>query len=107
MANWQKSPILALSALVGVTAVWGSTFLVVQNAISRMPVMDFLAVRFAVATLVMITLRPRCLRDIKPGEIRHGALLGIALGSGYITQTFGLLSASAAVSGFITGMFVV
>jgi drug/metabolite transporter (DMT)-like permease len=107
MANWQKSSILALTALVLVTAVWGSTFLVVQNAISRMPVMDFLAVRFTVATLVMITLRPRCLRDIKPGELGHGALLGIALGSGYITQTFGLLSASAAVSGFITGMFVV
>jgi drug/metabolite transporter (DMT)-like permease len=33
-------------------------------------------------------------------------LLGIALGLGYITQTFGLLSASASVSGFITGMFV-
>ena len=107
MANWRKSSILALTALVGVTAVWGSTFLVVQNAIYRIPVMDFLAVRFTVATLVMISLRPACVRDIKLGELWHGALLGIALGSGYITQTFGLLWASAAISGFITGMFVV
>jgi drug/metabolite transporter (DMT)-like permease len=39
--------------------------------------------------------------------IWHGILLGLALGSGYVLQTFGLLTASATVSGFITGMFVV
>jgi drug/metabolite transporter (DMT)-like permease len=33
--------------------------------------------------------------------------VGIALGSGYLFQTFGLEHTSAAVSGFITGMFVV
>jgi drug/metabolite transporter (DMT)-like permease len=37
----------------------------------------------------------------------HGIVMGIALGAAYITQTYGLLSASATVSGFITGMFVV
>ena len=36
-----------------------------------------------------------------------GLCLGIILGLGYIAQTYGLLYASAAVSGFITGMFVV
>jgi drug/metabolite transporter (DMT)-like permease len=33
--------------------------------------------------------------------------LGVVLGLGYITQTYGLQYASATVSGFITGMFVV
>jgi len=107
IANWQKSVPLALTALVAVTAVWGSTFIVVQNAISRMPVMDFLAVRFSVATLLMIILRPSCWRGIQIQELWHGVVLGLVLGSGYITQTYGLLWASAAVSGFITGMFVV
>lgn len=37
----------------------------------------------------------------------HGSILGLALGLGYITQTYGLRITSAAVSGFITGMFVV
>jgi drug/metabolite transporter (DMT)-like permease len=105
--NWKTSSTLALTALVGVTAVWGSTFIVVQNAVLRMPVMDFLAVRFTIATLLMIALRPKCLRGLTRNEIKHGGMLGIALGSGYILQTYGLLSASAAVSGFITGMFVV
>jgi drug/metabolite transporter (DMT)-like permease len=105
--NWKSSPVLALTALVAVTAVWGSTFVIVQNAVLRMPVMDFLAVRFTVASLVMLALRPSSLKHITRRGLWHGFLLGVALGLGYIAQTYGLLSASAAVSGFITGMFVV
>ena len=105
--DWKTSPVLALTALIAVTAIWGSTFVIVQNAVLRMPVMDFLAVRFAVAALVMLALRPSCLKHITRRCLLHGVWLGIAMGLGYISQTFGLLSASAAVSGFITGMFVV
>jgi drug/metabolite transporter (DMT)-like permease len=107
LKNWQSSSGLALTALVAVTAVWGSTFIVVQNAVLKMPVMDFLAIRFSLAALVMLALRPGCLRKINRGTLGHGIILGIVLGLGYVTQTFGLLTASAAVSGFITGMFVV
>ncbi len=107
MKNWKSSAILASIALVAVCAVWGSTFLIVQNAVSHMPVMDFLAVRFTVATLVMFALRPTCLRGMTPQGLRRGVGLGVVLGAGYITQTYGLRFASATVSGFITGMFVV
>ena len=98
---------IALVALVGVTAVWGYTFLVVQDAIARMPVMDFLAWRFLVASVVMIALRPTCLRNVTRLELLRGIGLGTILGLGYITQTYGLRYTSAAISGFITGMFVV
>jgi drug/metabolite transporter (DMT)-like permease len=97
----------AIIALVGVTAVWGYTFLAVQNAIARMPVMDFLAWRFALASIVMMALRPACLRNLTRLELLRGVGLGSVLGLGYIAQTYGLLYASAAISGFITGMFVV
>lgn len=98
---------IALVALVGVTAVWGCTFLVVQDAIARMPVMDFLAWRFVVASVVMIALRPTCLRNVTRLELLRGVGLGTMLGLGYIAQTYGLHYISAAISGFITGMFVV
>ena len=106
LRNWKSSSTLALTSLVVVTAVWGSTFLIVQNAVSRMPVMDFLAVRFSLAALVMLALRPNSWRSLTRRGLWHGFLLGVVLGLGYITQTFGLTLASAAVSGFITGMFV-
>ena len=106
-ANWKSSPMIALVALAGVTAVWGYTFLVVQDAIARMAVMDFLAWRFVVASVVMIALRPTCLRNVTRLELLRGVGLGTILGLGYIAQTYGLCYTSAAISGFITGMFVV
>lgn len=106
-ANWKSSPMIASIALVGVTVVWGYTFLVVQDAIARMAVMDFLAWRFVVASVVMIALRPTCLRNVTRLELLRGVGLGTILGLGYIAQTYGLRYTSAAISGFITGMFVV
>lgn len=102
----EKEP-LAIGALIAVTAVWGSTFVMMKDAISRQPEMDFLATRFSLAALCMFIARPRALRGLSRTELSRGILLGLALGMGYITQTFGLAKTSAAVSGFITGMFVV
>jgi len=70
-------------------------------------VLPFLFWRFALATLVLLVLRPRAVLDLSPEKRRHGLLLGLLLGGGYVAQTFGLLHTSATVSGFITGMFVV
>jgi len=107
LANWKSSPTIASVALVGVTAVWGYTFLAVKDATARMPVMDFLAWRFLLASVVMIALRPTCLRNVTRLELLRGVGLGTVLGLGYIAQTYGLRYTSAAISGFITGMFVV
>ncbi len=106
-AKWKSSPMVASFALVGVTAVWGYTFLAVQDAVVSMPVMDFLAWRFLLASVVMIVLRPTCLRNVTRHELLRGLGLGAVLGLGYIAQTYGLRFTSAAISGFITGMFVV
>jgi drug/metabolite transporter (DMT)-like permease len=69
--------------------------------------MDFLAVRFTVATLVMIALRPTFFRNLTRRGLWRAIGLGIMLGLGYIFQTMGLLTVSASISGFLTGMAVV
>lgn len=107
LRNWKSSPVLAVIALVGVTAVWGWTFVIVKDAITKMPVMDFLAVRFSAAAILMLVLNPLSLRHITWRCLWQGVILGVLLGSSYITQTFGLQWTSPAVSGFITGMSVV
>ncbi|HET7529903.1 MAG TPA: DMT family transporter [Mycobacteriales bacterium] len=105
---WPRSPSAAATVgLVLVTAVWGSTFIVVKDAVDRMPVMDFLAWRFCLAALVMAVIRPGAVRRLSPAARRHGLLLGAALAAGYVAQTFGLTRTPATVSGFITGLFVV
>ena len=98
---------LATVVLVAVCVIWGSTFVVVKNAVERMPVMDFLAWRFTIAALAMFVLRPRSVRGLSPAARRQGIVLGLALAAGYVAQTFGLERAPATVSGFITGLFVV
>jgi len=55
----------------------------------------------------MILVKPKVLGKLNREILIHGFLLGLALGIGYLAQTYGLQITSAAVSGFITGMFVV
>jgi drug/metabolite transporter (DMT)-like permease len=98
---------VATALLVGVCCLWGSTFVVVKHAVERMPVMDFLAWRFAIAALAVAAVRPRAILSLDRRGQRAGVLLGLALGSGYVAQTFGLQHTPASISGFITGLFVV
>jgi drug/metabolite transporter (DMT)-like permease len=105
-----RSPAAASLSLLGATAVWGATFPVVKDAITPagpMQVFDYIVWRFAVATLAMVLLRPRAIAQLGREGRRHGTLLGLALGIGFVTQTMGLQRAPSSVSGFITGMFVV
>lgn len=97
----------ATASLVGVTAVWGSTFVVVKHAVERMPVMDFLAWRFAIAALATTLVRPRAVTTLGRRGHVAGVVLGLALCAGYVAQTFGLQHTPASISGFITGLFVV
>jgi drug/metabolite transporter (DMT)-like permease len=97
----------AVIGLMAAAAVWGATFLVVKDAVARMPVFDFLAWRFALAAGLLVVARPRAMRGLGARGVRHGALLGLVLGLAYATQAIGLQHTPAAVSGFLTGLFVV
>lgn len=105
---WRVTPrSAAVGALLLVTAVWGVAYVIVKDALEHMPPSDFLAWRFAVAVCVLALLRPVELRGLTPTDLRAGALVGVPLAAGYLLQTVGLLSTSAAVSGFLTGLLVV
>ena len=94
-------------ALVGVAAVWGLTFVMVQDAVRILPVPTFLAYRFIPAALLVAAIFRKELRALPARGWLTGALLGVFLTSGYIFQTVGLERTSAAHAGFITGLFVV
>ncbi len=98
---------LAALALLGVTAAWGSTFFLLKDVVERVPVTDFLAVRFALAAAAGWLIAPRSVSRLTSLERRHGVLLGLVYGGGQILQTVGLQTTAASVSGFVTGMYVV
>lgn len=97
----------AVIALLFVGFVWGAAFVLMKDAIEQQPYMDFLATRFTVAALAMVILRPKVSLSFAKGDIAFGALIGFVLALGYITQTIGLEATTAAMSGFLTGLYVV
>jgi len=94
-------------ALAFSTLLWGSTFVVVKNALDQSSVFVFLAVRFSLAGLCMALFRPQVLRTLQREEIFAGIRLGFLMFGGYAFQTAGLKYTTAANSGFITGSSVV
>jgi drug/metabolite transporter (DMT)-like permease len=102
-----SSSTLATLGLLLVTVVWGSTFFLIKDVVERMPVPDFLAVRFAIATVVLAALQPGAVRQLSRTGRRRGVVLGATYGIAQIFQTVGLDRTHASVSGFITSMYVV
>ena len=98
---------LAPWALLAVAAAWGAAFVVMKPAIERQAVNSFLATRFAMAAIAMVLLRPSVFRKLNRELVKKGALAGLFLGSGYIFQTLGLARTGAAITGFVTGLYVV
>jgi drug/metabolite transporter (DMT)-like permease len=94
-------------ALVAVAAVWGLTFVMVQDAIATLPVLAFLAYRFLAAAGLVALLVPRAVRRLGREGVVAAAGMGAFLTAGYVLQTFALEHTSASNVGFITGLFVV
>jgi drug/metabolite transporter (DMT)-like permease len=82
-------------------------FVVMKDPIEKQGVNSFLFTRFLVAVLAMLAIQPSVLRRISPEILRKGFIAGLFLGAGYVLQTLGLARAGAAITGFITGLYVV
>jgi len=98
---------LAGPALLAIAAVWGLTFVMVQDAIAELPPMAFLAYRFVPAGLLVAVFARSGLRTLGPDGLRAGLVMGVFLTAGYVFQTLGLQHTTASNAGFITGLFVV
>jgi drug/metabolite transporter (DMT)-like permease len=97
----------ALPALVAVTAIWGLTFVQVKDAVEVYPVMPFLALRFAIAALVLLPFGLRRLGGLGRRGVGSAMIAGGLLAGGYTLQTLGLERTSVSSAGFVTGMYVV
>jgi drug/metabolite transporter (DMT)-like permease len=98
--RWQADTALVVAAFF-----FGTTFIVVQDAVAESDPLPFLAARFLIAGAVLAVLGRR--RPASPREVRHGLVAGVALLAGYILQTVGLQYTTPATSAFITYLLVV
>lgn len=98
---------VAVISLLSVSAVWGAAFVLMKDAIEKQPFYDFLAIRFLLAAAVMIAVKPSVLKAFNKKLLLKGIFLGFLLSAAYVTQTIGLEASTAAISGFLTGLYVV
>jgi drug/metabolite transporter (DMT)-like permease len=93
--------------LISCALIWGVTFVVVKDALANASVFVFLALRFLLATAVLILMYGRELSKAGAGGLRAGALIGCFMFGGYALQTAGLELTTPSKAAFITGFSVV
>ena len=94
-------------ALLAVSAAWGMAFVVMKDPIAKQNVNSFLFTRFFFAVIALLLIKPSVISRFTPELLKKGSIAGLFLGAGYILQTLGLARAGAAITGFITGLYVV
>ena len=104
MASESRS-LRADAVLVGVTFVWGTSFVVVKNAFAGSPPLQFLFWRFLIAAAILTPLAIRRART--PGLFRDGLVVGALLAGGMSLQVLGVPSTTASKAAFLTGLSVV
>ena len=103
--------LIADLSLLFVTLIWGTTFVLVQNAIDFLPPFAFNGIRFSLAAILLffclLFFNFKQLKQLNLKILASGVFIGFWLFLGYVTQTIGLLYTTTSKAGFITGLSVV
>jgi drug/metabolite transporter (DMT)-like permease len=106
-----KKPIYADISLLFVTFIWGTTFVLVQNAIGLLEPFSFNGIRFLTAAVLLLIwlflFERKQLVFLDKKMLASGMFIGFWLFLGYATQTIGLLYTTTSKAGFITGLSVI
>jgi len=97
----------AEGVLLGLTMIWGSTFVVGKYVLLHVTPLQMIAVRFVLSTAFILALYSRRIFPLTRRQVARGGILGILLFLGFVPQTIGLTLTTASKSAFITGMMVV
>lgn len=102
--RWSADLALAIIALI-----WGSTFVVVKQALADISTILFLALRFILAAAALaLALRGRYGGYLeRPAALAGGVFAGLFLFAGFAFQTAGLRYTTPSKSAFITGLSIV
>jgi drug/metabolite transporter (DMT)-like permease len=93
--------------VLGVAITWGVSLAVVKATVGEVSPSRLVGWRFALATLTLLTLRPRVLGDLDRQIVSRGIVLGALLGIGFVLCTIGTQTTSVLISAFVTGTTVV
>jgi len=94
------------SFLILTTIFWGGSFVFNKLGFRSIPPITFLAMRFTLATAIMLCFCLPRLRQFCCGTLKRGFLVGLALAATNLTFVIGLAGTSATRAGFLNNLFV-
>lgn len=94
-------------AILSITVVWGSSFIIMKNITENMPFYAYLFLRFSVAGILLAMIFFRQINKMNLKVLVQGTIIGFTLFAGMSLQYIGLSYTSASHSAFITGLNVV
>lgn len=94
------------AALILISLLWGGSFVVMKDAMDAASTVYLLAIRFTLATLMLLALELGKLRRIPRTGLRWIALAGLLLAVAYVSQSTGLRLTTAGKSAFLTGLYI-
>lgn len=103
----QKTDTLARLALLLATIIWGSSFIIMKDALDNIGTFFLLAVRFTGACILLAIVFFGKLKKINKDVIIAGFWMGTALITAYILQTFGLAETTPGKNAFLTAGYCI
>ncbi len=102
-----KSSMGGRAALLTAAVIWGSSFIVMKDAVANLPIFQLLAIRFTLAGILLAVVFRKRLLDGGKALMKHGAVCGVLLLSAYATQSFGLITTTPGTNAFLTAVYCV
>lgn len=96
-----KGPLLLLTAAL----IWGSSFIVMKNAVDFLTPAVLLLVRFSLASVFLVILFFKKVKNFPKDKMMGGLLTGCCLFSAYYVQTWGLSFTTPGKNAFLTAVY--
>lgn len=103
----EQKPVLGRVALIITTLIWGSSFVILKETLNTLLPIWILAIRFVGATIMMMLIANKNLRNLDKHYIKFGAMMGLCLYFAYVLQTYGLNYTTPGKNAFLTAIYCV
>lgn len=103
----QNKPLWAKLGLFFITIVWGSAFVVVKDASTEISPSYIIAIRFAIATVILSLVFHKRLLRIGRTERIGGLIIGFLNALAFELQTYGVQRTTAGNNAFLTAVYCV
>lgn len=103
----RKQGVIGRLSLFATTLIWGTSFVILKNAIHSVDTLYVLAFRFTGAALLLLLLGIPQLKKLDLGYLKWGLAMGFCLFVAYVLQTYGLFYTTPGINAFLSATYCV